>query len=122
MTTGASSFGRDSRLHVPAEFATVFNNRRVLRGEWFHLHYGPLVSHARFGLVIPKKHARHAVSRNLLKRIGREAFRHVRKTLPARDLVVRLVRPLSADHGGQKEVRRRWRAEIDALLQRLPNE
>jgi ribonuclease P protein component len=73
------------------------------------------------GLVIPKKNARRAVLRNLLKRIAREAFRQVRTDLPRYDLVLRLAKPLvsaSADDDGSK--RRAWRVEIDLLLAQLP--
>jgi ribonuclease P protein component len=71
-------------------------------------------------LVIPKKNARHAVLRNLLKRIAREAFRNVRTDLPACDLVIRLAKPLvnRSDQDGAK--RRAWRNEIDGLLTQLP--
>jgi ribonuclease P protein component len=120
MAAGETRFESDFRLHSPAEFAGVFNNRRVLKGEWFYLHYGPVVPNARLGLVIPKKHARHAVARNLLKRIGREAFRHARSGLPTRDLIVRLVRRVNLGKGGDGAHRGGWRDEIDGLLLRLP--
>jgi ribonuclease P protein component len=120
MTAGETRFVGAFRLHKPAEFAAVFSNRRVLKGEWFYLHYGPIVANARLGLVIPKKHARHAVARNLLKRIGREAFRHARSRLPRRELIVRLVRSVNVGKEDSGERRLGWRAEIDALLLRLP--
>jgi ribonuclease P protein component len=43
-------------------------------------------------LVIPKRLARHAVLRNLIKRQVREVFRRQCHTLPAADIVVRLSR------------------------------
>ncbi len=67
----------------------------------------------RLGLVIPKKLARRAVLRNAIKRQAREAFRLRRTNLPALDLVLRLARPVS---GMEKK---RWRAEIDDLFERL---
>lgn len=81
------------------------------------MHYRPgEAGHPRLGLVIAKKLARRAVLRNLLKRLGREAFRHSRANLPTCDLVLRLAKPVpSANLAG----RRQLRAEIDALLQRL---
>jgi ribonuclease P protein component len=45
---------------------------------------------ARLGLIMAKRFARHAVTRNALKRVVREAFRSYRFTLPAADYVVRL--------------------------------
>ena len=45
---------------------------------------------ARLGLVIGKRYAPLSVSRNAIKRVIREAFRHKRLALPAGDYVVRL--------------------------------
>lgn len=45
---------------------------------------------ARLGLVIGKRYAPLSVSRNAIKRVIREAFRHKRHGLPAGDYVVRL--------------------------------
>lgn len=109
------------RLHSPAEYAGVFAKRKVCRSRLFHLHYRFAVGNGpRLGLVIPKKNARSAVLRNLLKRIAREAFRNVRADLPDVDLVLRLAKPLldSADQDGSK--RRAWRIEMDLLLTQLP--
>lgn len=90
----------------------------MLRGERFDLHYRPNGgATARLGLVIARRLARRAVLRNLVKRIGREAFRQARSGLPACDLVLRLARPLPlADPAG----RAAWRREIDGLLAKLP--
>lgn len=95
-----------------------------MRGTYFDLHFrregtAGASSEARLGLVIAKKFARRAVLRNLLKRIGREAFRHARPGLPSRDLVLRLARPLPR---GDREERQAWRADIDGLLARLDGE
>jgi ribonuclease P protein component len=94
----------------------VFSHRRVLRGERFDLHYRPSEGNPRLGLVIAKKLARRAVLRNLLKRLGREAFRHCRAQLPPCDLVLRLAKPVAQ---ADRAARRSLRAEIDGLLQRL---
>jgi len=111
------SFESGDRLHTAAEFSAVFSHRRVLRGERFDLHYRPNAGDgARLGLVIAKKLARRAVLRNLLKRLGREAFRHARGELPAFDLVLRLAKPVAS---AGRATRQLARAEIDALLGRL---
>lgn len=66
--------------------------------------------------MVGKKLARRAVLRNLIKRIGREAFRQACPALPPCDVVLRLARPLPAQDAA---ARRGWRGEIDELLARL---
>lgn len=72
---------------------------------------------ARLGLVIAKRYAPLASTRNAIKRVLREAFRHQRQDLPARDYVVRLhsrVGPLSLT-----ALKRAARTEADALFERI---
>ena len=118
-------FRSEHRLHAEAEFSSVFAARRVLRGNYFDLHYRATPTtaaepgaSARLGLVIAKKLARRAVQRNLLKRLAREAFRQARATLPHYDLVLRLSKP--SGHNLDLEMRRAWRADVEQLLTRLP--
>ena len=118
-------FGSEHRLHAAAEFSLVFAARQVLRGRNFDLHYlsresvapVPPVG-ARLGLVIAKKLARRAVQRNLLKRLAREVFRHVRQKLPPYDLVLRLSRAPGSSL--DKVARRLLRTDVEQLLVRLP--
>ncbi len=42
----------------------------------------------RLGLVIPKKHLRRAVDRNVVKRIAREMFRHRQEAFVGLDVVL----------------------------------
>jgi ribonuclease P protein component len=115
---GDAGFGADRRLRAAEEFKAVFSQRRVLRGESFHLHYRPNGGDsARLGLVIAKKLARRAVWRNAIKRTGRETFRHKRAGLPPLDLVLRLAKPVA---GADAAARRAWRSEIADLLDKLP--
>lgn len=116
-------FCPDHRLRRPQEFSAVFASRGRLRGEWFELRFlqrqeGPAPVSARLGLVVPKRLARRAVLRNLLKRLARESFRGSRTRLPAMDLVLRLSRAVAP--GQEEGLRRVWRQEIDGLLARLP--
>jgi ribonuclease P protein component len=117
--TGGKRFRPEHGLRRPREFAVVLAGRQRLRGEWFDLcfrsHDG---SSARLGLVIPKRLARRAVLRNLLKRLAREAFRDVRTQLPIMDLVLRLAR--IAEPASATDLPQVWRREIDGLLTRLP--
>ena len=115
---GNAGFGANRRLRETEEFGAVFALRRVLRGERFNLHYRPNGgASARLGLVIAKKLARRSVWRNAIKRTGREAFRLARTQLPAMDLVLRLANPVTAIDAASRLA---WRAEIDALLAKLP--
>lgn len=113
-----AGFGANRRLREPREFTAVFDQRRLLRGERFNLHYRPNGSDsARLGLVVAKKLAKRAVWRNAVKRVGREAFRKMRPGLPAMDLILRLAKPVTAVDAAAKRL---WRAEIDDLLAKLP--
>ncbi|NWG30439.1 MAG: ribonuclease P protein component [Rhodocyclaceae bacterium] len=112
--SGRLGFGRAFRLLRPQEFAAVFSARRTSRGTRFVLHYKENgLPHPRLGLVIPKKLARTAVLRNAIKRQAREAFRLNRPGLPAFDLVLRLVQPVTL---GEKSD---WRVEIGELFGRF---
>jgi len=46
------------------------------------------LGHARLGLAVGVRSAGNAVNRNRVKRVVREAFRHIHQELPAVDLVV----------------------------------
>ncbi len=113
--TAGFGFGSSLRLHKTDEYSSVFAFRRVLRGRWFNLHYCPnTLGHARIGLVVAKKLAKRAVQRNLVKRIGRDLFRHAQADLPAHDLVLRLSAKLD------NVTRRMMREDMNSLLGRLP--
>lgn len=88
-----------------------------LRGERFEVRFRRNNgSTARLGLIIPKRLARRAVLRNLLKRLIRESFRTMRPSLPAVDLVFRLSKPPVDGAVGVRRESGTWRAEVDALL------
>ena len=118
---GARSFPRCYRLAAADAYASVFAFHRALRGAHFLLHYGECRpsgagASARLGLVMGKKFMRRAVGRNCLKRLAREAFRHVRPQLPACDLVLRLsVRMQKPD----RHTRRTLALEIRQLLAKI---
>ena len=104
-------FPAEFRLRETDEYSSVFAFRRVVRGRYFTLHYRPsdLLS-ARLGLVVAKKLARHAVLRNLVKRLAREIFRLRRASLPTCDIIVRL------SAAPRKASRRELREELEQLL------
>lgn len=76
---------------------------------------------ARLGLVLPKRLAKHAVTRNLIRRQAREAFRHKAAALPALDMVLRLTRVLKEVKLDRATQKQQYRAEIEVLLQRVIN-
>jgi ribonuclease P protein component len=93
-----------------------------VRGDRFDLRYRRNEgSSARLGLIIPKRLARRAVLRNVLKRLARESFRQVLADLPAMDVVLRLAKtPLPPGSSDLRTLRGAWRKEMDSLLAGLP--
>ena len=101
----SATFPAAARLHRPSEFTAALSGRRVARGAYFVLtarvnavseqsSAEPAI--ARLGLIMAKRFAQHAVTRNAHKRVVREAFRLQRLTLPPADYVVRLNKPIKA--------------------------
>ncbi len=98
-----ATFPAAARLHRPTEYAAALAGRRVARGAYFivtaHRPSSAVpedasanTPQARLGLIMAKRHAQLASTRNALKRVVREAFRAKRLALPAADYVVRLHR------------------------------
>lgn len=93
-------FGKQHRLLTPRQFKAVFDgalfkaSHRSLLLLAIPCRDSPALpgSPARLGLVVAKKHARHAVQRNRLKRLLRESFRHHQQELAGLDIVA-LVKP-----------------------------
>lgn len=113
----------EARLHRPSEFAAALKGRRLARGAFFVLSGAPnsllpgQPGQARLGMVIAKRYASRATTRNAIKRVIRESFRHRRQQLPARDYVVRLhSKPAAAT---LTELKRQVRAEVDAHFSRV---
>lgn len=115
-----ATFPAAARLHRPTEFAAALAGRRIARGAYFvvtaHLRFIPEPTNsssevcARLGLIMAKRFAHHATTRNALKRVVREAFREKRLELPPHDYVVRLHKPIRSmsltelKHAARKEV------------------
>lgn len=111
---GGSGFGVFYRLKKTDEFSSVFAFRRSLRGGPFQLFYRPNgLTSARLGVVVGKRFVRHAVKRNRVKRVVREAFRLARPGLPAFDLVLRVMSKPSDFKGKDLRIR------IEALFGKL---
>lgn len=116
-----ASFPPAARLHRPSEFASALKGKHLAKGELFVVSTprGPRreePSGARLGLVIAKRMAPLAVTRNTIKRVIRDAFRQRRHELPSRDLVFRLhkrIEPCSL-----RELKKRVRSDVEALLEK----
>ncbi|HUH41080.1 MAG TPA: ribonuclease P protein component [Castellaniella sp.] len=114
-----SDFPPAARLHRPSEYALALQGPRVARGAMFVVSRPRVAATtpARLGLIVPKRHAPLAVTRNAIKRVLREAFRQRRAELPPGDLVFRLV--VRVEPCSLTALKRRVRLEADALLCRI---
>jgi ribonuclease P protein component len=74
------------------------------------------LSYARLGLVVAKRFAARAVTRNTIKRVCREVFR--KKELNAMDCIVRLTAPvMSRTESATSASLKRWlNQELEQLL------
>jgi len=82
-------FQKKHRLLHKLDFQPVFDESSRLRFKYLIVLYRPnFLDHARLGLIISKKHLKHAVDRNLLRRIIRESFRAVLSSLQSVDIIV----------------------------------
>lgn len=119
-----STLPPEARLHSPSEFAAALKSRRLARGAFFVVSAAATsglpteqAAQARLGMVIAKRFAAHASTRNALKRVIRESFRHCRLQLPPQDYVLRLhskLAPMSLT-----ALKRAARAEVDAHFARI---
>ncbi len=88
-------YGRHRRIVKTDEFSSVFRLRPAFRTEHFALYQRPnSLDHPRLGIVVAKRLAQRAVTRNMIKRIAREAFRLA--ALPNVDCIIRLSSPVVA--------------------------
>ncbi|CAM5503719.1 ribonuclease P protein component [Eoetvoesiella caeni] len=115
-----ATFTPAARLHRPSEYAAALKGKRIARGALFVIttprDAAEGADQARLGLIIAKRYAARAVTRNAMKRVIREAFRLRRHELPQCDYVFRLhskVGPLTLT-----ELKKLVRSEVDALLDR----
>lgn len=107
-------FTRSLRLTTKADFTAVFNERSKLSQGWFlALYKRNQLSCPRLGVVVSKRIVRKATSRNYLKRIIREGFRHQQEQLAGLDIVVMVRAGISLLD------KPKLHKELDSLWQRL---
>jgi ribonuclease P protein component len=110
-------YSRHRRIVKTDEFSSVFRLRPAYRTDHFVLYVRPNnLGHARLGVVVAKRFAARAVTRNLLKRLARELFR--KADMGAVDCIVRLSKPLLSrqDSASSRALRHAAAAELTRLL------
>ena len=89
------SYTQKDRLLKASQFSRVFDHATKTSSEFFTiLSRENDVERPRLGIVVAKRRANRSVDRNILKRIIRESFRLNKHTLPAKDFIVILKRPI----------------------------
>jgi ribonuclease P protein component len=110
-------YARIRRIVKTDEFSSVFRLRPVKRTEHFALYQqSNALGHARLGIVVAKRLAQRAVTRNMIKRIAREIFRRSEST--STDCIIRLTNPLMSrkQSASSKSCKIALTAELRTLL------
>jgi ribonuclease P protein component len=87
---------KQAKMIKTDDFSSVFNFRKRISTQYLAIHYQPNVhQRARLGLVVGKKTAKLAVSRNYMRRVLREFFRTQQHDICHVDLIVRVQKKFS---------------------------
>lgn len=108
------------KLTLRAEFESVMAAGVVARTPHFALHQQNSTSASRIGAVVPKRWARKAVTRNLIKRQIYAMSREEWVLLPDADRVIRLRKSFDSQRfvsASSIHLRRAVRTELHQLLQ-----
>jgi len=81
-------FTRSARVRTRAEYSTVFNGARRVSDPLMTLHWLKGDSPARLGMAVSRKVDTRAVGRNRIKRVLRDATRHLLPCLAGGDFVI----------------------------------
>lgn len=114
----SQDFARARRIIKTDEFSSVFRLRPAYRTAHFVLYTRVSeLPHARLGVVVAKRFAPRAVTRNTIKRVTRELFRQ--SNLLALDCIVRLSKPVNTKAGPatSAQLKALLRVELLRLLQ-----
>lgn len=107
-------FTKQAKLIKTDEFSSVFSFRKRISTAHLVLHYQPnALQYARLGLVIGKKTAKLAVSRNYMRRVLRELFRLQQLEISPVDVVIRVHKSFDRIHFHQ------IKQEFDDLMVKL---
>ena len=94
-TDPRARFPRSARVRLRAEYTAVFEQGRRSGDSLLGLHWVPGPQPARLGLAVSRKVDPHAVGRNRIKRVLRDAFRRARGELGNGAFVI-VARPAAA--------------------------
>nr|WP_174641959.1 ribonuclease P protein component [Paraburkholderia ribeironis] len=120
-----AAFPKAARLLKTDEFSSVFRLRPWRRTAHFVVYGRPTGNEARLGLVIGKKYAPRAATRNLVRRIAREAFRLRRAEFGGWDVLLRLHSRFdkkALPSASSPPLKALCRSEIEALLDKAARE
>jgi ribonuclease P protein component len=120
-----AAFPKAARLLKTDEFSSVFRLRPWRRSAYFVVYGRPTGNEARLGLVIGKKYAPRAVTRNLVRRIAREAFRVRRAEFGGWDVLLRLHTKFdrkAMPAASSAPLKTLCKSEIEALLDKAARE
>jgi len=87
---------KQAKMIKTDDFSSVFNFRKRISTQYLAIHYQPNTQQrARLGLVVGKKTAKLAVSRNYMRRVLRELFRVQQHEICHVDLIIRVQKKFS---------------------------
>jgi ribonuclease P protein component len=90
------SLEKKAKMIKTDDFSSVFNFRKRISTQYLAMHYQPnMHQRARLGLVVGKKTAKLAVSRNYMRRVLRELFRQKQHEICHVDLIIRVQKKFS---------------------------
>jgi len=121
----SAAFPKAARLLKTDEFSSVFRLRPWRRSTHFVVYARPTGQAARLGLVVGKKFAARAATRNLVKRIARESFRLRRAQFDGWDVLLRLSTRFdkaAMPSAVSPPLRALCRTEIEMLLGKVAHE
>lgn len=120
-----AAFPKAARLLKTDEFSSVFRLRPWRRSAHFVVYARPTGNDARLGLVTGKKFAARATTRNLIRRLAREAFRLRRADFGGWDVLLRLSARFdkaALPSASSPPLKALCRAEIDELFGKVARE